>query len=265
MAGATTVLRRRVDAVILAPVAPGDRAPPRLVTAVRTASGQILRCASLAAGGHYWDARCAPPPCTAVYRAACLVDSSLVDAKEQLLALLPPACLPCGGPIDTVRVLQYGPSACVTREDTRLLYFSTRCCESGADDALSPQEALWPSVCALLDTREEGAEVVEEEGARKRPRLRWAVFYRQSVHSEASLREAQAGLPSNAALCCGAGAEPHVCFAVEDARRAFHRLFPEAPFYAATAAEPAHSDDEQAEDALLGEAPRAGDRGGEFE
>ncbi len=180
VAGATYVLRRGVDAILLEHDGDVTR-----VRGVRTETGQELRCTALACGAAYWAAAGpAPPPASssahAVHRAALLIDAPLMPDRQQLLAVVPPGSLHGGGPASAVRVLQYGPSACVTPEGRYLLYFSTRA--DGRDD-VAAQAALWPTVTSLVDTSDAAApaDAPADDGAARKPRLRWAVFYTQTT------------------------------------------------------------------------------------
>jgi len=239
VAGATHVLRRAARALLL------DASGA--VSAVRTAGGQELRCGRLAAGRGVW-ARLAPAaqPCSprTILRAACIVDASLLEGRAQMLAVIPPGSLPCGGPPAAVRVLQYGPSACVVPEGRHVLHFSMRlpCAPAAAGE---PRAALWPSLQALLETGE--GEGGDEAGAR--PRLRWAVFYAQEEEGEEE--GGDDWLPPNGALCTGAGGALDICASVTAAEAAFGRLYPGLPFFAPSATAAGAEGEEEGEDAEM--------------
>jgi hypothetical protein len=229
VAGALYVLRRDVDAILLEREGDAAGGGASRVCAVRTAAGQTLSCGALAAGAAYWDAlsasgRASPPRRARVHRAAAVTDAPLrvrrgngggdagaadADATpfSQLLAVLPPGCLPGGGPPAAVRLLQYGPAACVTPEGRHLVHLSTPAgCDSaaavadavaaggdGGDDGAcggcEAQRALWPALSELLDTGGDAASAAAAAGedavagatSAPRPKLRWAVFYSQQL------------------------------------------------------------------------------------
>lgn len=282
VAGATYVLRRDVDAILLAPSDGGARR----VSGVRTAAGQVLRCGALVAGAAYWDALAAPDAASrrrrrCVHRAAavleaplCIVSGAASDASgaplAQMMGVLPPGSLPDGGPPAPVRLLQYGPSACVTPDGRYLLHLSTPAVgdadadseagDVGSGDDCAARRALWPALQLVADVRDVAgcdAGGAGQGGEAPQPRLRWAVFYSQvldevyygdavllykrSAHPLINRRacalaqtaeEASSWLPANGALCVGPGAEADVCTSVRAAEAAFARLFPGVPFFA---------------------------------
>ncbi len=194
VAGATYVLRRGIDALLLEP--DGGDGAARRVCGVRTAAGQTLRCHALAASTAFWHGL--RPPCETptryVCRAAALTDAPLpvgasADAS-QLVAVLPVDSLPGGGPTSPVRLLQYGPPSCVTPEGRHLLHLSTPAADAAAagEGAGAAQRALWPALTALLDVgnADAGGDAAAShasaascagDAAPPKPRLRWAVFY----------------------------------------------------------------------------------------
>jgi hypothetical protein len=253
VAGAVYVLRRDVASLLL----DGEGAARRVV-GVRTTAGQALRCGALAAGGAYLAAlRPSGPACTAVRRCVAVTDAplplagALPDAPthHQLLAVLPPGCLGAGPPAP-VRLLQFGPAACVTPDNRWLLHLST---PAAADDAAAhdAEAALSPALRALVNCDNSGADDVTPG----RPALRFAVFFSASDDS-GEAASASAWLPSNAALCAGPGGGADVAAAVRCAEAAFARLFPGLPFFAppppdAADAAGAVSDEDEADAELL--------------
>ena len=250
------MLRRDVAALLL----DGEGAARRVV-GVRTAAGQVLRCGALAAGGAYLAAlrpggeatRPAVRRCVAVTDAPLPLAGAPPDAPQhhQLLAVLPPGCLGAAPPAP-VRLLQFGPAACVTPENRWLLHLSTPAAgtaeeSSGADDA---EAALSPALRALVNCDGNADDVTPG-----RPALRFAVFFSAVDDSGLEAASAAAWLPSNAALCAGPGGGADVAAAVRDAEAAFGRLFPDLPFFAPPPpdadAAGAASDDDEADAELL--------------
>jgi hypothetical protein len=254
VAGAVYVLRRDVASLLL----DGEGAARRVV-GVRTAAGQALRCGALAAGGAYLAAlrpggeapRAAVRRCVAVTDAPLPLAGAPPDAPthHQLLAVLPPGCLGAGPPAP-VRLLQFGPAACVTPDNRWLLHLST---PAALDDAAAhdAEAALSPALRALVNCDNSGADDVTPG----RPALRFAVFFSASDYS-GEAASAAAWLPSNAALCAGPGGGADVAAAVRCAEAAFARLFPDLPFFAppppdAADAAGAVSDEDEADAELL--------------
>ena len=267
MAGALYVLRRDVGALLL----DGDRH----VIGVRTAAGQELRCGALAAGGAYLaplrprDSAGAPPKrtlrrCVAVTDAPLPLAGAPPDAPppHQLLAVLPPGCLGDGSPAAPVRVLQFGPAACVTPDRRWLLHLSTVADPNepnvGDDDA---EAALAPALRALVDcdNAADNDAAAGDAAAGAKPALRCAVFFSavDEADAEEAASEAESWLPDNVALCAGPGAAGDVDAAVRAAAAAFARLFPGTPFFAPpppddeAAAAGGEEEDENAVDAEL--------------
>lgn len=221
-----------------------DASGPARVLAVRTAGREELRCGRLAAGAAVWSAIIPPaaqpgPAAARLLRAACIVDAPLLDGRGQMMAVVPPGALPGGGPAAAVRILQLSLSACVV-PDGRFMLLLSLCAPAGSLDC-GPREALWPSLCALLDTEERDEPVSEP----RRPRLRWAVFYEQAEEEDG---DCDAWLPPNAALCPGSGSALDVCASVRAAEAAFARLFPDLHFFAPPVGEGGAGGDAKEED-----------------
>ena len=251
VSGATYVLRRAVESVLLHP---SDESSPtcRRVRAVRTAGGQTVPCAHLAAGAAFWahPRTVLSAPRRASRRtacAACILGGPLLEGKQNMLALVPPGSLGSCSPPFAVRCLQFGPSSCTCPEGRVLLLLSMRCPEGSEGD--SARDLLWPALSALaaVDPDAPAGDALPQS----KPALRWAVFYTQSCEEEAE--GAHGWLPANAALCAGVGDDPDVDDSVRAAEAAMARLFPGVPLFSteAAAAADAEDADEELEDALL--------------
>ena len=262
------MLRRDVGALLL----DGDRH----VSGLRTAAGQELRCGALAAGGAYLAPlrpRGSAAPKRALRRCVAVTDAPLPLAgappdappPHQLLAVLPPGCLGDGRPRAPVRVLQFGPAACVTPERRWLLHLSTVADPNEPNEPNDNDEdaeaALAPALRALVDcdNAADNDAAAGDAAAGAKPALRCAVFFSavDEADAEEAASEAESWLPDNVALCAGPGAAGDVDAAVRAAAAAFARLFPGTPFFAPpppddeTAAAGGDEEDENAVDAEL--------------
>ena len=229
------MLRRDVGALLL------DDA--RHVNGVRTAAGQELRCGALAAGEAYLAPlrpRGSSAPKRALRRCVAVTDAPLPLAgappdappPHQLLAVLPAGCLGDAGPAAPVRVLQFGPAACVTPDRRWLLHLSS-VAGPGDDDDQDAEAALAPALRALVDCDAAADAEAGDAAAGAKPALRCAVFFSAVDDGDAQdAASAASWLPANAALCAGPGAAADVDAAVRAAEAAFARLFPGTPFFA---------------------------------
>ena len=120
MAGATYVLRRPVEALLTDP-------DTRRVTGIRLGGNCVVKCTALAAHGAYLDGFTGPGGeaatvsaiRTRTHRCVCITDASLLSDKQQVLAIVPPGTVPSCASTSAVRVLQFGPSACLSPEVRR--------------------------------------------------------------------------------------------------------------------------------------------------
>ena len=118
VAGSTYVLHRAVEALVTDP-------DTRRVTGIRLGGNCVVNCTALAAHGAYLDGFTGGTAATVggcvsrTHRCVCITDASLLPDKQQVLAIIPPGAVPGCSSTSAVRVLQFGPSACLSPEVRR--------------------------------------------------------------------------------------------------------------------------------------------------
>ena len=118
VAGSTYVLHRAVEALVTDP-------DTRRVTGIRLGGNCVVNCTALAAHGAYLDGFTGGTAATVggcvsrTHRCVCITDASLLPDKQQVLAIIPPGAVPGCASTSAVRVLQFGPSACLSPEVRR--------------------------------------------------------------------------------------------------------------------------------------------------
>lgn len=252
--GGVYVLRRRASSLVSVPAESDARTEKRSLHTVVTDCGEQVRCkAVFGSGAALPSLSCAGASGTDAdddahsrmhWRAACVVDGSVVrgDAKRVLLVVPRGAR---GNDTATVHVRQLDTSVKVCPAGMFVLYAETFGDEGSAADLRAVLESY--ITMGGVDNVSESEPRSEEEGlgeeeepaaaapadasceAERKPNLLWGLMYARPVR-KAAPAETAAGVTGVHVLGEG-GAETDSSFAVEEARRLFEHVLPDAAFF----------------------------------